>query len=419
MTSSPVRRLLPESRELRLISCVTLAHTFGDGMFLATQVLFFTRAAGLSAAQVGLGLAIAGACAIFAGVPLGRLSDRWGPRRVLLMLLVAEGMGVLSYTTIHSFVAFVPLVTVVSFIDQGGSAVRGAFIAAVLPARDRVRARAFLQAVANVGMGVGAAIAALALQRDTRNAYELVIIGDAIAFLVAAALLLRIRITAPPPRTRSERGPEPIPPSRGPALANHPYLLVTALNGVIAVHSGVLEVGVPLWVANSTDAPRWAISAVMAVNMTLVVVLQVWASRGTESPQRAARALLRAGALLAAACVVFGLAHGLPAPLAVLVLLLGGVIHTFGEMLSAAAGWALSYDLADPAAQGEYQGIFNSGKAAGMLLSPLLITATAIQFGMGGWLTLAIMFLLAGAACIPAAHRAANRAARLPTPSQT
>ncbi|MGP3926316.1 MFS transporter [Streptomyces sp. 8N616] len=409
-----IERLLPEPPELRRIACVTLANTFGNGMFLATQVLFFIRAAGLSAAEVGLGLAIAGAVAIFAGVPLGRLSDRWGPRRVLLVILAVQCVGVASYTTVHSFAVFVPLATVVSFIDQGGNAVRGALVAAVLPAQDRVRARAFLRAVANVGMGAGAAVAALALQRDTAETYQWVVIGDAVTFLVAAALLLRVPAPTPPPRPNVRRGQGER--SRTPALADRPYLLVTVLNGVTAAHSGVLTVGVPLWVAGSTDAPRWTISAVMVVNMAMVVALQVRASRGTETPQRAARALRRAGGLLAAGCVVFGLAHGLPAPLAVLVLLLGGIVHTLGEMLSEAAGWSLSYDLADPAAPGEYQGVFNIGNAAGMLLSPLLVTGTVIHFGLAGWLLLAAVFLLAGIACVPTIRRAATRLAHVSHP---
>jgi hypothetical protein len=108
---------------------------------------------------------------------------------------------------------------------------------------------------------------------------------------------------------------------------------------------------------------------------------------------------------------LFGMAHGLPAAIAAAILLVGGAVHTLGEILTSAGGWALSYDLADPTAPGDYQGVFNSGVAAGMLLSPLLITSTAIRFGLAGWLALASMFLATGLACIPATRFALARTA--------
>jgi hypothetical protein len=44
------------------------------------SAVFVTRSVGLSAAQVGLGLTIAGAVGLGAGVPAGRAADRRGAR---------------------------------------------------------------------------------------------------------------------------------------------------------------------------------------------------------------------------------------------------------------------------------------------------------------------------------------------------
>jgi len=76
-------------------------------------------------------------------------------------------------------------------------------------------------------------------------------------------------------------------------------------------------------------------------------------------------------------------------------------VQTFGEMLSAASGWTLSYDLAAPDAPGAYQGVFNGGFAAGQMLAPLVITVTAIHLGGIGWLILAAVFAATGAAMVP------------------
>jgi MFS family permease len=98
-----------------------------------------------------------------------------------------------------------------------------------------------------------------------------------------------------------------------------------------------------------------------------------------------------------------------PALAAVALLMLAAVAQTLAEMLSSAAGWALSYDLADQAAQGACQGVFNSGYTAGMLLAPLVISSTALRFGPPGWLALGAVFALAGAALVPATRWALSR----------
>jgi MFS family permease len=403
VSPAPVRRLLPEDPILRTLTWVTLVNTLGNGMFYTTSALFFTRSVGLSAAQLGLALALAGVCGVLAGVPMGRLSDRWGARRTLVTLVSLEAVGMLGYAFTHSFVTLVPLLCAVTFVDRGASTVRNALMGDVLAAEVRVRGRSYLRAVTNVGIGAGSAIAAIALHYDTRAAYLTMVVANAATFLFAALLLGRLP---------GGRGTEPaasIGRSGRRALRDGPYLLVTALTGVLALQFGVMEVGIPLWVVHDTHAPRLVISAVLVLNTVIVVLLQVRASRGTEDPRQAARICARSGVLLAAGCVAFGCAHGVPAVVAVVVLLVGAVLQTFGEILSSAAGWALGYDLAAPGATGEYQGVFNTGFAAGMLLSPLLITNTALRFGLAGWSGVGAIFLVAGAALIPATRWALTR----------
>lgn len=399
---------------LRTLTGVTLVNTLGNGLFFTTSALFFTRSAGLTPGQLGLGLAIAGICGVAAGPPLGWLADQWDARRVLILSLAAEGVAMLGYTRVHSFAAFLPLACLITFLDRGGSGVRNALIGTALPPADRTYGRAYLRAVTNVGIGAGAALAAVALQSGTRTAYLVLVIADAATFLAAAGLLVPLRVTGDPSEaSQAGQAPDTRPAPRR-ALTDRPYLLITVLTGVLSLQMGLFQIGLPLWVVRATHAPRLTVSALFVLNTALVVLFQVRASRGTQDPRRAARICRRSGLLLAVACAVYGYARGVPAPAAVAILLSGAVAQTIAEMLSSAAGWALSYDLADPAAQGAYQGVFNSGFTAGLLLAPLVVTSTAIRFGLPGWLALGAVFALAGAAMVPATRWALARRAPLP-----
>lgn len=383
----------PEDPLLRTLAAVTLVNCVGNGLFMTISALYFTRVMGLSPAQVGLGLGVAGLCGVLAGIPSGRLADRWGSRRLLITLLALEGAAVLLYTMAGGFPVFVALVSLVTFLDRGSTAVRNTLIAASFPPELRVRSRAVIRAVINAGIGAGCALAALALQADTRQAYEVVVVADAATFLAAAVLMRKV--------------PEPEPRSADPvdkrnALTDAPYLLVTALNAVLCVQIAVLEFGLPLWIVRETQAPRVMVAAVLVTNTVMCVLFQVRASRGITDARQAARVCFGSAVLLAAACVLFSGAGGRGTLAGVVLLVTGAVVQTTAELYSTAASWALSYDLADPAAPGAYQGVFSTGQAAGILLGPVLVAATALQHGTGGWLVLAGLFVAAGTAMMPA-----------------
>lgn len=400
-------RLLHPDPVVRRLSWMVLVNTFGNGLFMTVSALYFTRVVGLGVGHVGLGLTAAGVCGVAASIPAGRASDRWGSRRVLIVLNIAEAVGMASYALVHSFAVFLLVVCAETAVDRGSAVARNALYADALPPETRVPGRAYLRAVTNVGIGVGAALAALALQADTRGAYLAVILANAASYAVVAAMLPRIPAAA--------RAAEAVPatdgqqPPRRSALRDLPYLAITALNALLTLQFAVLTVGIPLWVVRETDAPRATVAASMILNTVLVVAFQVRATRATRDLHSAARACRLSGLLLAGSCLVIAVSHGLPTAAAAAVLLAAVVLETAGEVLSQAGGWLLSYDLADPAATGAYQGVFNAGASAGLMLGPAVVTTTAIGHGPLGWSVPAALFAVSGAAMVPAVRWAERR----------
>lgn len=403
-------RLVPQEAPLRRLAGLTLVNTFGDGLFMTLAALYFTRIVGLSVAQVGLGLTIAGGLGVIGSVPFGHLADRVGARPLMIALVLAEGATTLCFALIKSFVAFLIVASAATVADRGSSAVRAGLIALVLPPERRTTGRAYLRAVTNIGIGAGAAAAGIALQADTRTAYVAMIVVDAATFVVAAVLLARV-VVQPPQR--------PVGPVAGRrrnlALRDRPYLVVSALNSVLALQFGIIEVGVPLWIVGHTDAPRPMVSVTLIVNTVLVVLLQVRASRGATDVASAARLAGWGGLLMALACLVFAAAHG-PVPwLAAGLLVVAMVVQTMSEVTSSAAGWALSYELADPAYPGAYQGVFSSGFSLAAMLAPVLVAVTALRFELWGWVGLAALFAAAGLALRPVSAWAERRRAATAT----
>jgi predicted MFS family arabinose efflux permease len=398
-----VRRILPADPLTTRLGVATLVSAVGNGMFITVSALFFTRVVGLSTQQVGVGLTLAGACAVVVGIPIGRAADRWGSHRLLVAIMIGEAAGTGTYVVVRTFAGFLAVVSMVAVMDRSATAVRATMLAMVLPEESRVAARSFLRAVSNVGFWIGSGCLALALQADTRAAYLDLVVADAVTFLIAAVLTASL----PGPARRAAGGRPRAPGGRqdrraAAPLRNPSYVVISLLNGVLTLQFAVLEIGLPLWVAQDTTAPRLVVAGALVVNTAIVAATQVRAGRSAVGLNKAARVCRRGALALTVACIGYGFsAHLSPVAAAVAVLAAAGCQST-GEVLTSAGGWTMSYDLADPGAPGAYQAVYNSGFTLATMCGPALVTSTAIALGLSGWVILAAIFLSAGLALPPA-----------------
>ena len=392
-------------------------------MFLTVSVLFFTRFAGLAAGSVALGLSLAGLAAMIGAVPLGSLGDRFGHRRVWVLVTVVQAVVYAAYPFVRTFGEFVTLAAVASLAEVGGSPLRAGYLSRIV-GQQRVRARAYNQAVSSAGWALGALAAGVALGVGTRAAYVSLVLADAASFAIAAVILLTLP-AAPParplPAGPADDGPAGTAaagsgsPSRQaraarprPVLRDLRYLTVCVLNGLLMTYGAILTVGLPLWIVRRTHAPAWTVAGAFLASTLLVVTLQVRASRGTDTVHGAVRGVRRSGALLLAACLVLASTRALPAPAAIIVLGAGSVLLTLGEVLQQAGGWSLSYGLAPEDRQGEYLGAFAMGTRIYDSLGPILVTSLILGLGQLGWALLGLMYAGLALGLSAAAHWASR-----------
>ncbi|MEU7170690.1 MFS transporter [Micromonospora tulbaghiae] len=401
-------RLLPEPGPSRTLALSTLVNTVGRGTWLTASALFLTRSVGLSVTQVGVALTLTALVSLVASTPMGYLADRLGPRGLQMAALLASAGCTAALVAVRSFTGFLVVGVLMAVADAGTRGARGALIAGAVPPDQRVRTRAYLRAVTNVGISVGTVLAGFALAADTRGAYVTLILLDATTYVLAAAVLLRLPPV--PPMPAPAHGPRLI------ALRDRPFLAFTVLDGLMSMHFSLINIALPLWIAGHTTAPNWLISACLLVNTVVVILFQVRASRGTEDLTGAGRAARRAGVLLAVACALFAAGGGVPVAAAVPLLLGGALVHVVGELWHAAAGWGISFGLAPAHAHGQYQGAYGMGMQLGSMVAPVVVTTLAIGWGVPGWLVLGVVFMLLGALVPPVVRWAARTRPATPEP---
>lgn len=398
---SLVRDLVPPPGPVRVLAVSGLARTVGFGTMVSIAVLYFTRAVDIPAARVGLGMTIAAACGMVASVLAGRAADRFGARDTAILLVTVQGVAVSCYGLVGGFLPFVIAVSVVISCHSSAEAARGALVAGVVPPDERVTTRALLHSVTNVGISLGAVAGGVALHFDTRAVYVGMLIGCGMLFAGSGLVYLRLPAV--------DRVPAPDGGPRWEVFRDRPFVLFVALNALLVMHDGLATVVLPLWIAERTNAPVPVYAAILLLNTVMVVLFQVRASRGSKDVAGGVRAMRISGALLAGCCVLYALAAGQPAWVAAVVLLAGGAVHVFGELLHSAGSWALAFDLAPEHAHGQYQGVFNMSIQLGGVLTPVVGTALVMGAGWPGWLVLAAVLLAAGLAA-PMVARSAARA---------
>jgi MFS family permease len=401
--------LLPSDPGLRRFAAANLVNTVGSGMYLTGSALFFTRVIGLSSGQVALGLGIATAVGLGLMVVCGKLADRVGAKPVYLALLLLQAMAMAGYVFLDDFTGFVVVAVISGVADRGISGTVGALVHVVAPPAERLTARAQLRTATNVGLGCGTLLAGVALSIDTPEAYKALILGNALLFLVAAALISRVPARAPLKRNGSGSGASAAPVPR--PIRDRGYMAVAAANGLLSLHVSTLSFALPLWVVTRTSAPAWSISLLVLVNTVLVVLLQVRVSRSAATLPAAVGQARRAGLLLALSCGFMFLTPHLPAMMVVPTLVLWAVVFTLGELAQSSSGFYFGFELAPDAAQGAYQSVFALGPGIMRSLAPGLLSLVVLEHGSAGWLLLGALFAAAGILTAACAQRAGLRSA--------
>lgn len=401
-----VARLAGPTSLVRRLSAQSVLSAFGDGVFLTGSAVFFTQVVGLSAAQVGLGLTIAGVVTFLLAVPLGKLSDRYGARTVWALASLLEALLYLAWLAVGGIAAFVAMMIALETVATTSRAARNAYRFDVFPREERVSSSAYFRAARNVGYTLGALLAGIALATNSNDVIRAVPVVTAALLLLNATLVARLPRAihhveeAPLEQVLEEAG------ARESALRNRGYVAMSVCSGVLNTHQVLLNVVIPLWLVDETDAPRVLLAWLFGTNTVMAVLLQVAAARGITTVADSLRAQRRGALFFVLSCGIVLVTHDTVGWATIVLVWVGHVTVTGAELFGSAGDWGLQAELSDPARRGEYQGVTQLGYTLGSVWAPAAYTFLAMEWGAQGWLVIAAIVALAAVAIHPAARSA-------------
>ena len=396
-------RVLPPTLLARRLCGQSILFAVGEGFFMTGSAVFFTQIVGLSSAQVGLGLTIAGVVTFFFAVPLGKLADRIGPKRMWALGALAEALLYLAWPTISGFWAYAAMMVVLELVGGAGGAGRGAYTIDLFSREERVRSLAFMRAALNIGFSIGALLAGIALATGSLHVIRLVPLAAGAILALNALLISRL-----PRAAHDQPAAGPVAPAKkliNPgALRNKGFLALNVCDGVLSTNQVLLNVVIPLWLVQETDAPQVLLAWLFGTNTVMAVLLQVAASRGAETVPGALRAARRSGLFFVLSCLVVLVTHDTIGWVTIVLVWVGHVTVTGAELFQSAAHWGLVSELSDPERRGEYQGAARLGGTVGQVWAPAAYTFLAMSWGAAGWLVIGGIVVLAVIGMHPASR---------------
>lgn len=405
----------PPSRLAGRLSAQSLLFALGEGTFMTGSAVFFTQVVGLKAAEVGLGLTIAGIASFVAAWPMGKLVDRFGPKRMWALSAAGQAAAFTLWPFIDSFAGYVGMAVLMEVVGALGGAAHGAYTIDVLPADERVRSRAYMYSALNLGFTLGSLVGGIALAFDSNDVLTAVPWFTSAVFTLNALFILRLPNASHDDRTPEERRVKPPGPG---ALRNVGWLVSTFFVGVLWTNQVLLNLVIPLWLVEQTDAPRVLLAFLFGTNTVMCILLPMAAARGVRDVATALRALRVSAVFVAISCLITLSTHETVGALTIALVWLGHVTVTGAELYLSAASWSFEAELMDPRRRGEYQGAAELSGTLGRVWAPALYTFLALSWGELGWLVIAAILVAATIGVHASARSAQAFLARHVTPAE-
>jgi MFS family permease len=354
----------------------------GSGIWMPLSLLYFLHQTSLSLVQLGAAMTIAN-LAVMPVVPvIGSLVDRLGPKVVMQAGNAGAAVAFVLYPFAHSL-------TAVAVLVFAAAATRFAFWGALGPMVTQITERGerelwfgFLQAMRNAGYGVGGVLAAVALTIGSDAAFQSVVLLNATSYVVAFVLMLGVAggraVAAGETRPGGSNGGWWV------AFADRGYRWLIVVIFFYALAETTLNVAMPVYFVDTLDLPGWVPGTVFVINTVMIGVGQGLVVRAMTGSVRR-RVLQVAIGFTALSFVMLWAAGALTVTGGVVVVLLGAVVYTVGEMTAGPVVAALSAEAPPPEQRGRFMAASQLAWGASGAVAPLLFTSLLHRGGTPLW----------------------------------
>ncbi|CAN2182515.1 MelB Na+/melibiose symporter and related transporters [Candidatus Nanopelagicaceae bacterium] len=367
--------LNPQSR--KIVTGIAL-NAIGGGMTLSLLLVYLHDMRGFTNTFGGLLLAYASLVSIVASTPLGALTDRIGPKKVIIGGLILNSCAAFSLSLVETHLHAILALTA---LNIGGQAVwppQSVILTRVTPEEHRPKIFAFNFMVLNLGLGFGGLISSLIIQEGNLRSFQMMYWIDAATFLVYLSIVFTLRGEAVGKYV--PKAHEPSTGSYRELFANKPLVLLGVAGIILFTFGyGTIQAGIPIFATQILDlSPKW-LGVIFGVNTISIVLFQPIVMRIIDKYSKYT-ALIAIGVIWAMSWLFVGITPFVPMIAAGVLLSISQLIFAFGEMVQAPTFPTLANELSPEHIRGRTNALMSLQWSISGVAGPAI---TGLMFGAG------------------------------------
>jgi MFS family permease len=350
-------------RAVYVLELGALVNAFGNGVVLPFLLIYLHNVRGIPFGLAGTAAAVQSAAALASGFLGGTLSDRIGPKRVLLGALAVMTLAFALMPLIRTAWEAFAIYTVWGVGSGSFWPSQSALLASLTPPTRRAPAYALQRLSMNVGVAVGGVVAGLIASVGNPQTFTVLFAINCVTFLGYILVLTQVH----PPALHEGR----LGGSWRAVLRDRVFTRFTLLNAAFMTAAISLAVELlPAFGKNVTGISEREVGIVFALDAIGVVLFQLPVVKLVEGRSRmgglALMGLLWAASFLA----VWAAGSWAQATAAFGILAVAMLVFAVGECLHGAIQAPLSVDLAPPQLVGRYLAASSISWQIGWIIGP-------------------------------------------------
>jgi MFS family permease len=400
---SYVRSLNPQlPRDVWFLQLGGLLNAFGNGIVVPFLIIYLHNVRGVSLGAAGAVAAVNSAGALVSGFVAGTLSDRIGPRRVLMSALLVMAVCISFFPLIRTaWDAFV--LNLALGVGSGAFWPSQSSLLTALTGSGRRHAAFGLQRVSmNLGIALGGLTGGLIASTAHPRTFTILFLLDALTFVAYVIVLAFL----PSPKTEHEH----VSGTYADVVRDRVFMRVVLLNAVfMAAAMSIMVELLPPFAKNEAHVTERGIGVLWFIPSLVITLAQLPVTKLVEGRRRM-HLLAVMGTIWAASelIVLFaGLRYEAAAATAVMAVAVG--LFAIGECLHGAIHAPLTADLARPGSIGRYMAFSSQSWQIGWIVGPGL-GGVVLQYAPNA------LWLVGAGVCLANAAYALALEERIPAP---
>jgi MFS family permease len=333
----------------KVLALATFIDMLGSFLLYPFYALYITEHFGVGMTQVGILFSVFSAGNIFGGIIGGALADKYGRRAMVILGLVASGIGSISMGLVDNLNLFYLIAGFLGLVGNFGRPARQAMVADLLPTEKQAEGFGILRVAFNLSAAIGPIFGGFLATRS----FMLLFIADAVSS-ISTAIIVYLVIPETKPQKQDDEPEETIMKTLigyKEVLKDWVYMLFLTVSAITVLVYIQMNSTLSVFLRDVHGFSTQNFGFLLSLNAIMVVLFQFWITKRISkyTPMK----MMALGAFFY--MIGFGLYGFISANYLFFIAM---VIITIGEMIVTPVSQAAAASFAPEDKRGRYMAIF-------------------------------------------------------------